>query len=815
MRYHREPTGLNQDDMRPYGRDTFTRIMSELQQVVVDKATTSSFRLPQGAGDEDDLRRPQIGLPADCVAKPKNHILVLKPQIALRSEADLNAIVLLAVEEISFKGFAILDEKGFDQVTADVMARNYVKLKGLQAFSPTDETMSRETGSRGVPRGLDFVPLEIFLDVRSEATDYDRIILKTDAAMSFDKFNHLRMPRGLEWPEATDENGRTINHLRIHQDLTSIVIPRLTVSATSKHYASLYNVVTNLLVYQDPAHVARSKQIDAFMFTFDRKDRDPQKLLTELFTLQQNIRLLSSLQQGYESNLDLLSETGKNELFKIRTDLLQATEQLFVVFEAISVSQAKEEARAALKSVTRLDAKVGGIAWHVLQDDFKPLAKFDVERAAISHVNNKDGSSDCGIVLGDLSALNSNADALFPEMVSRYYESRPRKDQRDPFITAAFSLMPPVGGISVFRDVRFRLHPVRLKIEKEVGEKIVNYFVGETKKVAAGGGGGGSAHYAARPEMPPLARSRSQVSVASTTNGRRRSNTGLSVEPAPKPDTRFGMAPGEDVSEMRKRASHSRTYLNINMAASAILLTWRGEGWFPDCTDLKIKTPALSYSNQTWSSSDIVDAIKKDVVRAGWKQLPDFLGQFWSHATWLRTKQHKRERELTVRADAHLLSLRRHDPSPRRHDGRRPSLPVPDQPLPPPRGGSVDHGAVVSYSVQPPTPLDDDGGGAFIRGSSPRTNGKARDDGQRNGSGPLVGLGISGSPASSSHGHDDDTKVGKAVKGLLTKLRPGHTASRHDLTNGSTDDLARTSTGGTAGTGPQSPTATAPTPSNR
>ena len=91
-------------------------------------------------------------------------------------------------------------------------------MKGLQAFYPNEETLSRERhegGSTGLFH-VPALPLEIFLDVRSEARDYDRIILKTDAALSVDRFNHLRMPRGLQWPDTRDEYGDTIKHLKVH-----------------------------------------------------------------------------------------------------------------------------------------------------------------------------------------------------------------------------------------------------------------------------------------------------------------------------------------------------------------------------------------------------------------------------------------------------------------------------------------------------------------------------------------------------------------------------------------------------------------------
>lgn len=95
--------------------------------------------------------------------------------------------------------------------------RNYGSLKGLQAFYPNAETLARDRDdgceSRGARR-VPALPLEIFLDVKSEAKDYDRIILKTDAAIMQDKFNKLRVKRGLDWPEAYDEQGEPIKHLK-------------------------------------------------------------------------------------------------------------------------------------------------------------------------------------------------------------------------------------------------------------------------------------------------------------------------------------------------------------------------------------------------------------------------------------------------------------------------------------------------------------------------------------------------------------------------------------------------------------------------
>lgn len=180
-------------------------------------------------------------------------------------------------------------------------------------------------------------------------------------------------------------------------------------------------------MYQDPEHRHRSEQINDFIFAFDRKDRDPDRLLADIHALQSNIRYTRDVVRGYEQNMDQLNEEGKFELFRIRNDLLSATEQLFTVFEVITVNFNRDDAMAALKTASKLDVRAGGIAWHLLHDDFKPLVKIDIDGTMMSMLHNKDGSVDVASVVNDLCALNSNAECAYPEIVVRYEPSGTRK----------------------------------------------------------------------------------------------------------------------------------------------------------------------------------------------------------------------------------------------------------------------------------------------------------------------------------------------------------------------------------------------------
>ena len=70
----------------------------------------SCFRLPvDHSADHAELHVPSLGIPEQFEVEAGYKVLLLKPQITLRSEADQDAIILLAVEELTSKTFHVLD----------------------------------------------------------------------------------------------------------------------------------------------------------------------------------------------------------------------------------------------------------------------------------------------------------------------------------------------------------------------------------------------------------------------------------------------------------------------------------------------------------------------------------------------------------------------------------------------------------------------------------------------------------------------------------------------------------------------------------
>lgn len=108
----------------PSLEETAVDLLKQLADALLSASAGNRFKLPvDHAVDHVDLRQPSLGLPNDCMVKPVFRFLLLKPQVTFRSEADTDAIVLLAVEEFSLKSYAVVDQMAKDSVSAKILTR--------------------------------------------------------------------------------------------------------------------------------------------------------------------------------------------------------------------------------------------------------------------------------------------------------------------------------------------------------------------------------------------------------------------------------------------------------------------------------------------------------------------------------------------------------------------------------------------------------------------------------------------------------------------------------------------------------------------
>ncbi|KAI0677563.1 golgi-body localization protein domain-containing protein [Trametes maxima] len=404
---------------------------------------------------------------AEGVSPRKGHFcLLLKPQVVLRSSADTNAesVCVLAAVQGKLTTFSIMDDaNAHDPISGKVMNRNFAWLTGLQTFSPSATNTS----------GKDYVPLEVLIDLRADNADFDRLVPQTDATFQYDKFNRLRLRNDVTSVAKTSQHMHA--HLQNQTDLIRLHVPRFTVSANDRHFQAISNIVTNLVLFSDAAHKTRAEKLEGLLFSYDFTN-----LLSAahvVANMQQRLRQALETKREAEQKLRGFGTSGRVELLKIDAHVLLLIEELNLIFDAIKLAQDKAGDQSDQKSALLLHASSEELSWRMLDRHDQLLAKLAVRDTDFYWLSRHDSSTVNKLAVGDLQAFDGAADAEWTEILSKYDEPATHPlVKRKLFLLADWTVLPPVGGITIYEEFELMLHPMRLQIDIRVGRKIMEYL---------------------------------------------------------------------------------------------------------------------------------------------------------------------------------------------------------------------------------------------------------------------------------------------------------------------------------------------------
>ncbi|EJD01130.1 uncharacterized protein FOMMEDRAFT_125792 [Fomitiporia mediterranea MF3/22] len=439
-----------------------------IRKILIGNENESPNIRSSEATDADDYDRfdPMDGWSTDSVSQNKSHFcLLLKPQVVLRSETAKESVVVLAALQATLQSHAILDTGNIDDpVSGRVMTRSHAVLSGIQTFCPTATCPSRHEG----------VPLEVLIDLRAESSDFDRMMPQTNATFRYDKFNRLRLRNNVTSvvPNSTDELN---SHLQHQTDLIDVRVPRFTVSANSKNFASLQDIITNLLLHSDAAHKLRSSKVETLLFSYDFTDLLAAADVVE--DLQSRLRRVTEHEQTLEAVLQDDDEQGHLELMKIKAHVFLLSEELNLIFDAINLAQEKaDDKHSDTKMALKVHASARDISWGMVDEASEMIAKLAVRGIDFTWLSRQDGSTVNNLIIMDLQAFDGSPDAQWPEILSKYREpSNHSLVKRGVFVQADWIVLAPVGGITIYEQFILDLHPMRLQLEARIGKSIMEY----------------------------------------------------------------------------------------------------------------------------------------------------------------------------------------------------------------------------------------------------------------------------------------------------------------------------------------------------
>ncbi|THV08447.1 hypothetical protein K435DRAFT_11362 [Dendrothele bispora CBS 962.96] len=414
---------------------------------------------------------------SDGVSLRKSHCcLLLKPQVVLRNRGNEKDVCVVAASQAKLQSFGIMDDSNVDDpISGKVMSRTYAALSELQTFVPNFR----------VDLGDGCVPLEVLIDLRCESDTFERLVPQTDATFHYDKFNRLRLRNNVTSvvPRKSVESTTSVNHLQDQTDLIQVNIPRFTVSATDQNFQTISHIITKLLLFSDAAHKTRLDKLETLLFTYDFTDLASSADVVA--KMQRRMRLALHAERMAEKHgvMDLDMEGPMRELMKLRAHKYLISEELNLLFEAIKLAQDRSDDQGDRKSALLLHASSSEISWRMLDESRGLLAKLSVQNIHHYWLSRQDSSTVNNLSVGNLQAFDGSKDATWAEILCKHDEPANHPlSKRGLFLLANWSILPPVGGITIYEDFEATLHPLRLQVDARVGRRILEYVWPSRKK---------------------------------------------------------------------------------------------------------------------------------------------------------------------------------------------------------------------------------------------------------------------------------------------------------------------------------------------
>ncbi|EGE04227.1 hypothetical protein TEQG_03258 [Trichophyton equinum CBS 127.97] len=413
-------------------------------------------------------------------------------------------------------------------------------------------------------------------------------------------------------------------------DQITVDFPQVRAICDSSQYYSLYIIALDLLMYSEPREQVRTEKLEKIMLASDFSDlRGAPEIVNRL---QQRIRYLEEIKSLFQIRGKYLDKQGLADRVSLEKDLIMCEDELFFMMKAITTSQRKSDDRAKSASSGLLHWTLAAteIVWHLMTNSKEPIAEFQLRDAAYGRTDNSDGSNYNTIEVGNIYGLNLLPEALYPQVILPYKDNHRGTHPKDEgkMLQVKWYMLEAIAGIPVLNDFEVTLFPLKIQLERELGQKLFEYAF-----PAAGPNAfenGGFSPFMIKQIDPPS----DDSEVDNTTSG---ANT-------PAMNKAHG---ADDLSRMISRASNFMILTHVKINDVVLCLSYKGKGErnIEDIHDFVFRLPVLEYRNKSWSNLDLALRLKKDAIKALISHAPAILGNKFSHHR-PNKQQQKRLREL-------------------------------------------------------------------------------------------------------------------------------------------------------------------------
>ena len=415
------------------------------------------------------------------------YVKLIAPQIQLQSEKNTNAAVLVTAKGMQLKVIQIMDKSRMsDDVSGLVQRRFLAEMNSVQIFVTDRDSFAAQHlrlfsgdqyGTARTESWPPWVPLEIMFGFHINPFGFSRVVQRTSVNLRYEKYNTLR----LKFNEDVVNRGGphkmpTAASAESQIDHITVQFPQIKVECDSSQYSTMYAMVLDLLLYNEPLEKVRSERLERIMLASDFSDlRGAPELVMRL---QERVRQLEEIKTQFLVNAKYLDRQGWEDRLPIEQDLAACEDELFFMLKAITTSQRRSEDRTDTNGLLRWNFSASDVVWQLMRARKEPLIEFQLKGAVFDRTDNSDGSNFNAVGIDQFRGFNRLPDAVYPEMIAPYVEQEGStvKVPSEKMLRVHWHMLEAIAGIPVMDIFEVNLVPLRVQLERQVGKRLFEYI---------------------------------------------------------------------------------------------------------------------------------------------------------------------------------------------------------------------------------------------------------------------------------------------------------------------------------------------------
>ncbi|KAI3652099.1 hypothetical protein MP228_003402 [Amoeboaphelidium protococcarum] len=479
-----------QDDNVPLDHKVRDDVATKLLSLLVQESNTKLVVAEKEPSPESKQTNvdPNDPLYISPIFKKKSDMIIqcFYPQFRFKtsdSHTD-DGFVIVTAEYADMKGFQILDKTVAhqDESVKLVKYRRIVGIGKAQFFSAFHQELSDLILRRGDQFDANkvWLPIESMIDLQVESQGITRFVSGSRFSVQIDSCNPLYIRKNFDRDVSANRLESSENPFELeHANTVFVNLPKIELFASSKQYLCTYDIVTNVLIYNDPERKDRIEQIYSLTLALTKEDlSDATHMLADIQYQLQTVQ--EALNWENYSWAPDISDEMLNYLLTQRSMLHQ---KLMIYMEAIRRVAFQRKVKTGIKKSSRLLVKSDDFQWVAKRDSGQNLFKIAFENFQYMSTGYEDQSHINTGEVDRLSVDNLLPNQFYANTLSFYNPQNRKLDfSRHKMLRVYWRELPAVAGIAVVDHFEVNIFPLQLSMTYEIGRALVEYFYPKKQK---------------------------------------------------------------------------------------------------------------------------------------------------------------------------------------------------------------------------------------------------------------------------------------------------------------------------------------------